>query len=133
MDTSDLFDSSDSSRSGKPLAYVQTAVFPGPIQLSTGGILPELKIAYETYGTLSPQKDNAVLIFHALSGDSHVAAHNEDDDPGWWDILVGPGKYVDTNRYFVICANVLGGCRGTTGPDSINLTHIRFPPFQATR
>ncbi|MBR4750441.1 MAG: homoserine O-acetyltransferase [Thermoguttaceae bacterium] len=134
MDTSDLFDSSDSSRSGKPLAYVQTAVFPGPIQLSTGGILPELKIAYETYGTLSSQKDNAVLIFHALSGDSHVAAHNDDDDPGWWDILVGPGKYVDTNRYFVICANVLGGCRGTTGPDSINPETgkeygFHFPPI----
>lgn len=120
MDSNDLFNSSDTARSGKPLAHVQTAVFSGPIKLSNGDVLPELKIAYETYGTLSPQKDNAILVFHALSGDSHVAAHDEKDDPGWWDLLIGPGKYVDTNRYFVICANVLGGCRGTTGPDSIN-------------
>lgn len=119
-ESNDLFDSSDSVRSGKPLAFVKQAVIPGPITLTTGGVLPEVTIAYETYGELSEQKDNAILIFHALSGDSHVAAHNETDDPGWWDVLVGPGKYVDTNRYFVICANVLGGCRGTTGPDSIN-------------
>ena len=129
-----LFDSSDSVRSGKALAHVKTAVFPGPIKLSTGRFLPELKIAYETYGELDPQKDNAVLIFHALSGDSHVAAHDANDDPGWWDLLVGPGKYVDTNRYFVICANVLGGCRGTTGPDSINPETgkeygVDFPPI----
>lgn len=134
METNDLFDSSDSVRSGKPLTYVKTAVFPGPIHLSTGGTLPELTIAYETYGKLSPQKDNAVLIFHALSGDSHVAAHDENDDPGWWDLFVGPGKYVDTNRYFVICANILGGCRGTTGPDSINPETgkpygVNFPPI----
>ncbi len=120
LETEDLFDSSDSVRSGKPLAHVQTAVFPGPIRLVNGGVLPELTIAYETYGTLSEHKDNAVLVFHALSGDSHVAAHDENDDPGWWDLLIGPGKSVDTNRYFVICANVLGGCRGTTGPDSVN-------------
>ena len=134
MESNDLFDSSDSVRSGKALAHVKTAVFPGPIKLSTGRFLPELKIAYETYGELDPQKDNAVLIFHALSGDSHVAAHDANDDPGWWDLLVGPGKYVDTNRYFVICANVLGGCRGTTGPDSINPETgkeygVDFPPI----
>ncbi len=133
-ETNDLFDSSDSVRSGKPLAYAKTAVFPGPITLTTGGVLPEVTVVYETYGELSPQKDNAVLIFHALSGDSHVAAHNEEDDPGWWDVLVGPGKYVDTNRYFVICANVLGGCRGTTGPDSVNPETgkeygMHFPPI----
>ncbi|MGN0930774.1 MAG: homoserine O-acetyltransferase [Thermoguttaceae bacterium] len=134
IEANDLFGSSDSVRSGKPLAFVKTAVFPGPIKLSTGGVLPEVRVAYETYGELSPQKDNAVLIFHALSGDSHVAAHNAEDDPGWWDVLVGPGKYVDTNRYFVICANVLGGCRGTTGPESINPETgkrygMSFPPI----
>ena len=134
MESKDLFDSSDSVRSGKALAHEKTAVFPGHIKLSSGRFLPELKIAYETYGELDPQKDNAVLIFHALSGDSHVAAHDANDDPGWWDLLVGPGKYVDTNRYFVICANVLGGCRGTTGPDSINPETgkeygVDFPPI----
>jgi len=137
METEELFDSSDSVRSAKPLAHVKTMVFPTSFKTSAGGTLPELKIAYETYGTLSPQKDNAVLIFHALSGDSHVAAHDADDDPGWWDVLVGPGKYVDTNRYFVICANVLGGCRGTTGPDSVNPETCKeygfnFPPISVS-
>ena len=77
-------------------------------------------MAYETYGRLSPNRDNAVLICHAISGDSHVARHDDGDDPGWWDIVVGPGKPIDTDRYFVICPNILGGCRGTTGPNSIN-------------
>ena len=75
---------------------------------------------YETYGQLNPPGDNAILICHAISGDSHVAQHDAADDPGWWDILVGPGKPVDTNRFFVICPNLLGGCRGTTGPGSLN-------------
>ena len=78
-DSKDLFDSSDSVRSGRPLAHAQTAVFPGPITLTTGGVLPEVRVVYETYGELSPHKDIAVLIFH-VSGDSHVAAHNEEDD-----------------------------------------------------
>ena len=67
-----------------------------------------------------PGRDNAVLICHALSGDSHVARHDDADDPGWWDIVVGPGKCIDTDRYFVVCPNILGGCRGTTGPNSVN-------------
>jgi len=83
-------------------------------------VLPRVNVAYETYGTLSPAKDNAVLICHALSGDSHVARHDEKDDTGWWEILIGPGKPVDTDRYFVICPNILGGCRGSTGPMSFN-------------
>ncbi len=85
-----------------------------------GGSLPEVSVVYETYGTLSPARDNAVLVCHALSGDSHVARHEADDDPGWWDPVVGPGKTIDTDRFFVICPNLLGGCRGTTGPGSIN-------------
>ncbi|MDO5565619.1 MAG: alpha/beta fold hydrolase, partial [Planctomycetia bacterium] len=116
----DLFNSSDSIRSAQPLLHAQSVTFSEPVQLSRGRELPEVTVVYETYGTLNERKDNAILICHALSGDSHVAAHDENDDPGWWDILIGPGKYVDTNKYFVICPNVLGGCRGTTGPDSID-------------
>ena len=79
-----------------------------------------MTVAFETYGSLNTARDNAVLVCHALSGDSHVARHDERDEPGWWDILIGPGKAVDTDRCFVICPNILGGCRGTTGPNSIN-------------
>ncbi len=101
-------------------AYAQYAHFPGPFPLECGDTLPEITVAYETYGQLNARRNNAILICHALSGDSHVARHHEEDDPGWWDIMVGPGKPIDTDRYFVICPNVLGGCRGTTGPGSIN-------------
>jgi homoserine O-acetyltransferase len=83
-------------------------------------MLPGIEVAYETYGTLNEDRSNAVLICHAISGDSHLAQHDEHDEPGWWDGLVGPGKAVDTDRLFVICSNVLGGCRGTTGPATIN-------------
>ena len=79
-----------------------------------------MRVVYETYGRLNAAGDNAVLICHALSGDSHVARHDDADAPGWWDIAVGPGKAIDTDRYFVICPNILGGCRGTTGPNSVN-------------
>src|SRR5690606_34197483 len=90
------------------------------LHLASGEVLPGVTVTYETYGTLSPTRDNVVLICHALSGDSHVARHDADDDPGWWDAVVGPGKAIDTNRWFVICSNILGGCRGTTGPNSLN-------------
>src|ERR1035441_10335514 len=77
--------------------------------------------SFETNWACDPaERDNAVLVCHAISGDSHVAQHNEQDDPGWWDIAVGPGKAIDTTRYFVICPNLLGSCRGTTGPGSLN-------------
>ncbi|MBP1624789.1 MAG: Homoserine O-acetyltransferase, partial [Acidobacteria bacterium] len=92
----------------------------GPLALELGGELTEVTVAYENYGRLNASKDNAILICHALSGDSHVARHDPDDDPGWWDIAVGPGKAIDTDRYFVICPNALGGCRGTTGPNDRN-------------
>jgi len=114
------FESSDSVRHHKPLRYVQTVEFKEPIALEKGGELPSVTVAFETYGRLSPAKDNGILVCHALSGDSHVARHDEADDPGWWDIMVGPGKPVDTDRFFVICPNLLGGCRGSTGPSSLN-------------
>jgi len=112
--------SSDSVRSGRPLRFAEELRVEGPIELELGGSLPELNITYETYGKLNSERSNAVLLCHAISGDSHAARHTPDDDPGWWDILVGPGSPIDTDRYFVICSNVLGGCRGTTGPPSRN-------------
>ena len=93
-----------------------------PLELESGKRLGPIDVAYETYGELNEAGDNAVLICHALSGDAHVAGVNspEDKKPGWWDVMVGPGKGIDTNKYFVICSNFLGGCSGTTGPGSIN-------------
>ncbi|MBN1553115.1 MAG: homoserine O-acetyltransferase [Phycisphaerae bacterium] len=118
----DVFSGSDEARSTQYSKYVRWATFDEPLALENGEKLPSVTVAYETYGELSPEKDNAVLICHALTGDSHVSAHDENDEPGWWDIarLVGKGCPIDTNRYFVICPNVLGGCRGTTGPNCIN-------------
>ena len=116
----DIFESSDTVRTAQPLRYAQSVTFDEPFGLESGGTLPNVTVAFETYGQLNEAADNAILICHAISGDSHVARHNVEDDPGWWDILVGPGKPVDTNRFFVICPNLLGGCRGTTGPGSLN-------------
>jgi len=90
------------------------------LALELGGELQEITVVYETYGRLNAAKDNAILICHALSGDSHVARHEPDDEAGWWDIAVGPGKAIDTNRYFVLCPNAIGSCRGTTGPNDRN-------------
>ncbi|MHC4752936.1 MAG: homoserine O-acetyltransferase MetX, partial [Planctomycetota bacterium] len=98
-------------------------VEPGqPLELECGEMLAPIDVAYETYGELNEAGDNAVLICHALSGDAHVAGYHSPNDakPGWWDIMVGPGKGIDTNKYFVICSNFLGGCSGTTGPSSTN-------------
>lgn len=118
--TTEIFDSSDRVRSSRPLKHVETAVFQEPLELELGGKLSLVNVVFETYGNLNAARDNAVLICHALSGDSHAAAHDGEDDPGWWDIVVGPGKVIDTDRYFVVCPNVLGGCRGTTGPNSLD-------------
>ncbi|MBM3707657.1 MAG: homoserine O-acetyltransferase [Actinobacteria bacterium] len=95
---------------------------PDELVLCSGEKLGPITIAYETYGVLNKNKDNAILIFHALSGDAHAAGyHNEKDrKPGWWDIMVGPQKPFNTEKYFVICVNVIGGCKGSTGPSSIN-------------
>ncbi len=103
-----------------PLRHARSVTLDQPLKLELGGQLAGVTVVYETYGELNAARDNAVLICHAISGDSHVARHEEQDDPGWWDIAVGPGNAIDTNRYFVICPNLLGGCRGTTGPGSIN-------------
>ncbi len=95
---------------------------PGEMVLESGAKLGPVTIAYETCGELNREKNNAVLICHALSGDAHVAGYHDKDDPkpGWWDIMVGPGKGIDTDRYFVICSNILGSCIGSTGPCSYN-------------
>jgi len=95
---------------------------PDELYLQSGRILGPIEVAYETYGQLSPERDNAVLVCHALSGDAHAAGLCAPDDrqPGWWDPMIGPGRGIDTDRYFVICINVLGSCKGTTGPASTN-------------
>lgn len=95
---------------------------PNELMLESRARLGPVTIAYETYGALTPDKSNVVLILHALSGDSRVAGYYNRDDPkpGWWDIMVGPGKGIDTNNYFVVCSNILGSCMGSTGPSSIN-------------
>ena len=93
----------------------------GTLALEVGGSLPSVEVAYETWGTLNAARDNAILVEHALTGDSHVAgpAGPGHPTPGWWDGLIGPGRPLDTDRWFVIASNVLGGCRGTTGPSSL--------------
>jgi len=93
-----------------------------PLRLKCGKTLGPIDVAYETYGQLNEAKDNVILICHALSGNAHVAGvHSEDDSkPGWWDVMVGPGKPIDTDKYCVVCSNFLGGCSGTTGPSSVN-------------
>jgi homoserine O-acetyltransferase len=95
---------------------------PNEMVLESGRRLGPITLAYETYGRPDSRKSNAILIFHALSGDAHVAGKHRQSDskPGWWDNMVGPGKAFDTDRYYVICANVIGGCKGSTGPSSLN-------------
>ncbi|MDK1030831.1 MAG: homoserine O-acetyltransferase [Planctomycetia bacterium] len=95
---------------------------PDEMELECGTRLGPITLAYETYGKLTPEKDNVVLIVHALSSDAHVAGFNSatDTKPGWWDIMVGPGKPFDTNKYFVLCSNIIGGCNGSTGPSTTN-------------
>jgi homoserine O-acetyltransferase len=113
----------------------QTITLEGAVRLAGGRSLTGVQVAYETFGMLANDGGNAVLVCHALSGDAHVAAASETDGaarPGWWEGIVGPGLAIDTNRYFVLCANVLGGCSGTTGPGSIDPATgepygLRFP------
>ena len=102
--------------------YTSLRTFDFPeLKLENGEVLNEVRIAYETYGELNSARSNAILIAHAFSGDAHAAFYHEGESrPGWWDSMIGPGKAFDTNRYFVICSNVIGGCAGSTGPSSIN-------------
>ncbi|MEO6987198.1 MAG: homoserine O-acetyltransferase [Aquihabitans sp.] len=109
-------------RPGDPLGqrqFMRMAV-DRPFVLEGGGQLHDITVAFETWGTLSPERDNAVLVCHALTGDAHAAGPAGDGHPtpGWWDDMIGPGKPIDTDRWFVVCANVLGGCQGTSGPAS---------------
>ncbi|UGQ15667.1 homoserine O-acetyltransferase [Yinghuangia sp. ASG 101] len=99
---------------------MRTLVLEEPLRLESGAVLRGVRIAYETWGRLAPDRSNAVLVLHALTGDSHVAGPSGPGfpTPGWWDGLVGPGKPIDTDKWFVVVPNVLGGCRGTTGPAS---------------
>ena len=101
--------------------YYTFAEPPNELPLESGEALGPITLAYETYVALNDQHSNAVLILHALSGDSHAAGYHKDDKhPGWWDAIVGLNKALDTQKYFVICSNVIGGCKGSTGPSSMN-------------
>lgn len=104
------------------LVKAQYQHFNTPLTLRSGRVLEEYTLAYETYGVLNAEKDNAILICHALSGDHHAAGYYapEDNRAGWWDSAIGPTKAIDTNRFFVVCVNNLGGCAGSSGPTSLN-------------
>jgi len=116
----------DTGAAGGALGYVETqrvvvADADDPLHLRAGGRLDHVEVAYETYGTLSPARDNAVFVCHALTGTAHAAGmHLGAKKRGWWDNMIGPGKPVDTDRFFVVSANLLGGCSGTTGPSSVD-------------
>jgi homoserine O-acetyltransferase len=105
-----------------PVGRRRFARLPAPLRLERGGVLPGVQVAYETWGRLSASADNAVLVLHALTGDSHAAGPAGPGHPtiGWWDGLIGPGRVLDTDRWFVVAPNALGGCQGTTGPASIS-------------
>ncbi|HPI94206.1 MAG TPA: homoserine O-acetyltransferase [Deltaproteobacteria bacterium] len=119
---------------GRTIVEPRTLHIDRPFRLDSGDTINGLDIAYEVYGELNGSRDNAVLIEHALSGSAHAAFYHRDDPkPGWWDVMIGPGKAFDTNRYCVICSNVLAGCNGTSGPASKNPATglpygLAFPP-----
>src|SRR3981081_2867355 len=122
------------------VVHTQYVDLPDPLPLDSGRSLNQVRIAYETYGQLSPAKDNVILVCHALSGDAHAAGWSDDPEApsavdgfgadergiaargglGWWDGMIGPGKAFDTDRYYVLCTNLIGSCRGSTGPGSID-------------
>lgn len=126
--------SRDSMASASIITLSETIDLARPLPLDSGQELPGVRIAYEAYGELSAAKDNAILVCHATSGDQHVASpHPITGKPGWWARMVGPGKPIDTDRFHVICANVIGGCMGSTGPGSPGPDGkhwgMRFPVF----
>lgn len=107
-------------RANTPPPSACVATLDGELNLASGKRLNHVEVAYETFGRLSEDGSNAVLVCHALSGDSHVTSGDVGAPPGWWEPMVGPGKAIDTDRLFVVCSNVIGGCSGTTGPGSID-------------
>ena len=111
-----------SNASSVGIVSAQRALFETPLPLAGGTVLPSYELVFETYGELNAARSNAILICHALSGHHHVAGRYRDDDKaaGWWDNMIGPGKPIDTNRFFVVGVNNLGGCHGSTGPSSID-------------
>lgn len=121
-DWPDSFPVTGAWQPGDPVGARQMHMLPRPLALEGGGVLSDVVIAYETWGSLNEAADNAILICHALTGDAHVTGGGGGTytAEGWWSRIVGPGLAIDTNEYFVVCANVLGGCQGTTGPASIN-------------
>nr|WP_308800116.1 homoserine O-acetyltransferase [Agromyces protaetiae] len=116
-------------REGDPVGH-RRFVRIGDVALESGGVLPDVRMAYETWGELSPARDNAVLVLHALTGDAHVSGPSGPGHPtaGWWPGIVGPGLAIDTDRWFVVAPNVLGGCQGTTGPASVAPDGVEWGP-----
>ena len=117
----------DQYQTGQTVGIIEKKIFTfagssDRLKLESGADIGPVTLAYETCGTLNPEKTNVILVLHALSGDSHVAGYYDPKDakPGWWDIMVGPGKGIDTDQYFVVCSNIIGSCSGSTGPSSIN-------------
>jgi homoserine O-acetyltransferase/O-succinyltransferase len=109
---------------GNSVGIVTTeyVTFDTELQLESGRLLGPITLAFERYGRLNSDRSNAILVAHAWTGDAHAAGRNapQDRKPGWWDDMIGPGKVLDTDRYFVLCSNVIGSCKGSTGPTSIN-------------
>tara|TARA_B110000444_G_scaffold250681_1_gene277508 strand:- start:669 stop:1859 length:1191 start_codon:yes stop_codon:yes gene_type:complete len=126
------------SKDSVGLVTPETIIFEEPLELACGRTLANYELVIETYGELNDDKSNAILVCHALSGHHHAAGYHSPADwkPGWWDNHIGPGKSIDTNRFFVVCPNNLGGCHGSTGPSSINpetgrVWGVDFPPLRA--
>ncbi len=100
--------------------HIERFVLERGIALEMGGVLPRVDVVYETWGTMSPDRDNVILICPAFSAHSHANSSSRDPSPGWWEGMIGPGKAFDTDRFFMVCSSLIGGSFGTTGPPSIN-------------